>query len=197
MPTHLTQETAGSNSSVCAVRQLQHDHNPPKAPNIKCPTAPFATAPTPIDHCMMFEQGKDVDARASASLLDSEQSEYGAVSDRRPALHGDNDAQAKVMIITKELSTTQLAIVLGSTYLGIILAAFDGTMVSTSTASISASYNSFTLLSWLASAYYMPNAVSQPLAGKLTDIHGRRAGLVLCDMLFCVEILSVVPKLEK
>ncbi|KAL8930556.1 MAG: hypothetical protein Q9208_000740 [Pyrenodesmia sp. 3 TL-2023] len=136
----------------------------------------------------MFEPGKDEDTRASAALLGTGNSEYGAVSERMPPSHqpsGDEDAQAKAIIITKELSTAQLAVVLGSTYLGIILAALDGTMVATLTASISASYNSLTLLAWLASAYYIANSVLQPLAGKLTDIYGRRAGLVLCNALFC------------
>lgn len=80
----------------------------------------------------MFETGKDEDARASASLLDPGQSDYGAISGTIPASHQpdeSDDAQAPTMIITRELSTTQLAIVLGSTYLGIILAALDGTMV--------------------------------------------------------------------
>lgn len=135
----------------------------------------------------MFEQGKDEDTLASASLLRPEQS-YGAVSGRTPTSHlldGDNDAHANTVIINEELSTTQLAIVLGSTYLGIILAALDGTMVATLTASISASYNSLTLLAWLASAYFIANSILQPLAGKLTDIYGRRAGLVVCNVLFC------------
>ncbi|KAI4106010.1 MAG: hypothetical protein LQ345_007206 [Seirophora villosa] len=136
----------------------------------------------------MSELGKERDARASSSLLHSEQSGYGATSAGILPSHqpdGENNAQAKAVIITKELSTTQLAVVLGSTYLGIILAALDGTMVATLTASISASYNSLTLLAWLASAYYIANSVLQPLAGKLTDIYGRRAGLVLCNVLFC------------
>ncbi|KAL6716625.1 hypothetical protein ACLMJK_006193 [Lecanora helva] len=58
-------------------------------------------------------------------------------------------------------------------------------MVATLTASISASFNSLTLLAWLASAYFIANSVLQPLAGKLTDIYGRRAGLVFCNVLFC------------
>ena len=136
----------------------------------------------------MSTRTTDKDTRASASLLDAEQSDYGAFAERTPASQlpdGVDDAQAKAVIISKELSSTQLAIVLGSTYLGIILAALDGTMVATLTASISASYNSLTLLAWLASAYYIANSVLQPLAGKLTDIYGRRAGLVLCNVLFC------------
>ena len=133
----------------------------------------------------MFDSGKHVDA---TSLLPSDRSDYGTASERPPASHtpdDDNDAQAQGIIITEELSTTQLTVVLGSTYLGIILAALDGTMVATLTASISASYNSLTLLAWLASAYFIANSVLQPLAGKLTDIYGRRAGLVFCNILFC------------
>ncbi|KAL8689325.1 MAG: hypothetical protein Q9224_004662 [Gallowayella concinna] len=130
---------------------------------------------------------KGDDNQTSTSLLSSERSGYGTTSERRPDLHlpdGDDETQADAIIITEELSTTQLTIILGSTYLGIILAALDGTMVATLTASISASYSSLTLLAWLASAYYIANSVLQPLAGKLTDIYGRRAGLVLCNILF-------------
>ncbi|KAL8682924.1 MAG: hypothetical protein Q9186_001087 [Xanthomendoza sp. 1 TL-2023] len=130
---------------------------------------------------------KGDDNQTSTSLLSSERSGYGTTSERRPDLHlpdGDDETQADAIIITEELSTTKLTIILGSTYLGIILAALDGTMVATLTASISASYSSLTLLAWLASAYYIANSILQPLAGKLTDIYGRRAGLVLCNILF-------------
>ncbi|KAL9597814.1 MAG: hypothetical protein Q9219_004891 [cf. Caloplaca sp. 3 TL-2023] len=137
----------------------------------------------------MFDQKRDVDTRASTPLLRSEQSDYGASSSGRTLTshlpESVSDARVDPGVVTMELSTTQLAIVLGSTYLGIILAALDGTMVATLTASISASYNSLTLLAWLASAYYIANSVLQPLAGKLTDIYGRRAGLVFCNIFFC------------
>ena len=84
-----------------------------------------------------------------------------------------------------ERTAAQMVKIIGSGYLGIVLAALDGTMVATLTASISDSYNSLTLLAWLASSYFIANSVLQPLAGKLTDIYGRRAGLVLCNILFC------------
>lgn len=86
---------------------------------------------------------------------------------------------------TQELTTGQLVTIIGSGYLGIVLAALDGTMVATLMASISASYDSLTLLAWLASAYFIANSALQPLAGKLTDIYGRQAGLILCNILFC------------
>ena len=84
-----------------------------------------------------------------------------------------------------EPTTGQLVRIMSSTYLGIVLAALDGTMVATLTASISASYNSLTLLAWLAASYFIVNAVLQPLAGKVTDIYGRRAGLLLSHVFFC------------
>ncbi|KAL2046374.1 hypothetical protein N7G274_001821 [Stereocaulon virgatum] len=87
--------------------------------------------------------------------------------------------------IADEVTTAQLVRIMSSTYLGIVLAALDGTMVATLTASISASYNSLTLLAWLAASYFIANAVLQPLAGKLTDIYGRRTGLVLSHVFFC------------
>lgn len=101
----------------------------------------------------------------------------------------DSNSPADPFLISKEFSTTQFAIVLGRTYLGIILAALEGIMVPTLTASSSASYNSLTLLGWLASAYHIANSVLQPLAGKLTDIYGRRAGFVLCNVFLCAGSL--------
>ena len=96
-------------------------------------------------------------------------------------------SQNQCLIIAKKLllARAQLVQIMASTYLGIVLAALDGTMVATLTASISASYNSLTLLAWLASSYFIANAVLQPLAGKLTDIYGRRAGLLLSNVFFC------------
>ncbi|KAL8823771.1 MAG: hypothetical protein Q9191_005562 [Dirinaria sp. TL-2023a] len=126
--------------------------------------------------------------QAFAPLLESDQSNYGAASERAPNSYSPENAantQTDPINITEELSTTRLAIILGSTYLGIILAALDGTMVATLTASISASYESLPLLAWLASAYFIANSVLQPLAGKLTDIYGRRAGLIFCNVFFC------------
>lgn len=49
---------------------------------------------------------------------------------------------------------------------------------------ISDSFNSFTLLSWLASSYLIANAALQPLSGRLTDIFGRRTGLVFSNIFF-------------
>ena len=42
------------------------------------------------------------------------------------------------------------------------------------------------MVSWLGSAYLIAHAVVQPLSGKLTDIFGRRAGLLFCAVLFVI-----------
>lgn len=58
------------------------------------------------------------------------------------------------------------------------------TIIATLSGPISASFNSFALFSWLASAYLIANAALQPLSGKLTDIYGRRNGLVWANIFF-------------
>ena len=135
------------------------------APSVR-PASPSETSPLlrPIQH------GPDLGALPSKPVGDGNE---------ETADDGPPD------VTTTEPATGQLIKIMSSTYLGIVLAALDGTMVATLTASISASYNSLTLLAWLASSYFIANAVLQPLAGKLTDIYGRRAGLLLSHLFFC------------
>jgi MFS family permease len=88
--------------------------------------------------------------------------------------------------ILSESTTLQLLKIMSGVYLGAFLAALDSTLVATIAAPISSSLKSMSLLSWLASAYFIANAVSQPLSGKLTDIYGRKAGLILCNASFAI-----------
>jgi MFS family permease len=87
-------------------------------------------------------------------------------------------------VIADEISNKRLIIVLGSIYVGVFLGALDGTIIATLSAPISTSFNSLSLLSWLASAYLIANAACQPLSGRLTDIFSRRTGLVVSNILF-------------
>ncbi|KAG5300099.1 multidrug resistance protein fnx1 [Histoplasma capsulatum G186AR] len=88
--------------------------------------------------------------------------------------------------LAEELTTKQLLLVLSSIWVGVFLAALDATIVSTIAAPISSSFNSLSLLSWLATAYLASNAAFQPLSGKLTDIFSRRTGLVASNILFAI-----------
>ncbi|KAJ5662166.1 uncharacterized protein N7477_009782 [Penicillium maclennaniae] len=85
-----------------------------------------------------------------------------------------------------EISTKELVITLGSIWLGVFLAALDSTIVATLSAPISSSFNSFSLLSWLATSYLISNAACQPLSGRLTDIYSRRWGLVFSNVFFAI-----------
>ena len=100
----------------------------------------------------------------------------GAIAD-----HEDDEEETP---IASEPTTLVLVKIMGSIWLGSFLSALDSTIVATLTAPISASFNSLSLLSWLASAYFIANAALQPLAGKLTDIFGRRAGLIFSNVFF-------------
>ena len=69
-------------------------------------------------------------------------------------------------------------------WVGTFLAALDSTLVATLTAAISDSFDSLSLLSWVATGYLIANAAIQPLSGKLTDIYGRRAGFMFAITFF-------------
>ena len=62
----------------------------------------------------------------------------------------------------------------------------DSTITSTLSATIAAEFGSLAVISWLGSAYLIALAVVQPLSGKLTDIFGRRAGLLTCSLFFAI-----------
>lgn len=88
--------------------------------------------------------------------------------------------------VAKEPTTGELLLIMGPCYFGSFLASLDSTIVATLSAPISDEFHSFTLLSWLASAYLISNAATQPIAGRVTDIYGRRNGLIVAFLFFAV-----------
>lgn len=96
-----------------------------------------------------------------------------------------NDIQeGEQTIIPDEIGTKRLVVTLSAIYVGVFLGALDSTVIATLSAPISTSFNSLSLLSWLASSYLIANAACQPLSGRLTDIFSRRTGLVVSNILF-------------
>ena len=73
---------------------------------------------------------------------------------------------------------------MASTWLGVILASMDASVMATLTGPISESFESFELLSWFINAYTISAATLQPLSGKLSDIFGRRPVLVVGELRF-------------
>ncbi|RDW73450.1 MFS multidrug transporter-like protein [Coleophoma cylindrospora] len=94
------------------------------------------------------------------------------------------NGSAEQTIIVDEPSNSRLVITLASIYVGVFLGALDSTIIATLATPISTSFNSQSLLSWLASGYLIANAACQPLAGRLTDIFSRRTGLVFSNVMF-------------
>ncbi|KAM0722824.1 hypothetical protein Q7P37_002266 [Cladosporium fusiforme] len=80
----------------------------------------------------------------------------------------------------------QMVLVMCSAWFGVFLGALDSTIIATLSAPIASEFNSLSLLSWLATAYLLANAACQPIAGRLTDIFGRREGLILSNFLFAL-----------
>jgi MFS family permease len=101
-----------------------------------------------------------------------------AVTDR------DDAEEREEVVLAEEPSNKRLVLVLGTMYVGVFLGALDSTVIATLSAPISTSFNSLSMLSWLASAYLIANAACQPISGRLTDIYSRRSGLVVSNILF-------------
>ena len=89
-------------------------------------------------------------------------------------------------ILAEETPTARTLIIMVILNFGTFLAALDATIVATLAAPIASSFNSFSLVAWVASAYMIATAAVLPLSGKLTDIFGRRAGLLWCNSFFAL-----------
>jgi EmrB/QacA subfamily drug resistance transporter len=75
--------------------------------------------------------------------------------------------------------------------LGMFLSALNQTIVATALPTIGREFGDFENLSWVIIAYLLSSTVVSPLYGKLSDIHGRRAMMLLAIGFFLVgSVLS-------
>lgn len=109
---------------------------------------------------------------------------FGAVENGIAAISKD-DIEDEV-VSSKELTISQLLLTQSGLWLCCFLAALDTTIIATLSVPISASFDSFSLLSWLAAAYLIANAALQPISGRLTDILSRRTGLIFANTFFAL-----------
>ncbi|KAG6033163.1 hypothetical protein E4U41_006978 [Claviceps citrina] len=122
-------------------------------------------------------------------------------TERTPLLRPERDHQAngralaipdaaaeaeEQIVLAKEESLGKLALIMGTTWIGVFLGAVDSTIIATLSAPIASEFKSLSLLSWLATAYLISNAACQPISGRLTDIFGRGPGLVFSNVVFAV-----------
>lgn len=81
--------------------------------------------------------------------------------------------------------TGRLLLILAGPYVLSFLFAFDSTLVATLATPIANQFGSLALLSWLASSFFVANTASQPLAGRLSSLYGRRDSLLCAAFLLC------------
>lgn len=62
-------------------------------------------------------------------------------------------------------------------------------MLATITSSVAGSFGQFSRIAWVSTTYAMGASISQPLSGHLTDIFGRRSGLMISYALFATGTL--------
>ncbi|HBO64872.1 TPA: MFS transporter, partial [Candidatus Saccharibacteria bacterium] len=66
----------------------------------------------------------------------------------------------------------------------LFLVALDQTIIATALNKIVEEFNSFSSLSWVVTAYLITTTITVPIAGKLSDIFGRRTILLIGVAIF-------------
>lgn len=77
------------------------------------------------------------------------------------------------------LSLRAKLIVMFSVMASLFLVALDQTIISTALGKIVEEYNAFDSLSWIVTAYLLTTTITVPIAGKLSDLFGRRTMLLI------------------
>jgi EmrB/QacA subfamily drug resistance transporter len=86
----------------------------------------------------------------------------------------------------RTLPKRELYFVLSALMLGMLLAALDGTIVSTALPTIVGDLHGANHLSWVVVAYLLAQTVSTPLWGKLGDLYGRKVFFIAAIVVFLV-----------
>lgn len=76
------------------------------------------------------------------------------------------------------ITKREKVIVFGAVMSGLFLVALDQTIVSTALGAIVKQFGSFSSLGFIVTAYLLTSTVTVPLAGKLSDMYGRRPFLI-------------------
>lgn len=84
------------------------------------------------------------------------------------------------------LTVAQIRVVLIGVILAMFLGALDQTIVVTALPTIGREMQSVETLSWVVTAYLLTATAATPIYGKLSDIHGRRAILMIAIAIFLV-----------
>jgi EmrB/QacA subfamily drug resistance transporter len=87
------------------------------------------------------------------------------------------------------LSLRAKLIIMVSVMASFFLVALDQTIISTALGKIVEEFNSFSSLAWVVTAYLITTTITTPIAGKLSDMFGRRTMLIAGVLIFTVGSL--------
>lgn len=87
------------------------------------------------------------------------------------------------------LSLRNKLIIMISVMASFFLVALDQTIISTALGKIVEEFNSFSSLAWVVTAYLITTTITTPIAGKLSDMFGRRSMLVMGVSIFTIGSL--------
>jgi EmrB/QacA subfamily drug resistance transporter len=96
------------------------------------------------------------------------------------------------------LTHRQILTVFSGVMAGMFVAAIDQTIVSTAAKAIGEDFDSLTKLAWMFTSYSLASTAIMPLAGKLSDLYGRKALFQWAIVIFTVGSLlcGVAPSFE-
>ncbi len=84
------------------------------------------------------------------------------------------------------LTHRQILVIISGLMMGMLLAALDLTIVSTSIRTISDDLDGLSIQAWVTTAYLITSTISTPLYGKLSDLYGRRPFFLTAISLFVI-----------
>ena len=87
------------------------------------------------------------------------------------------------------ITNREKAIVMAAIMSALLLVALDQTIISTAVSTITKEFNSFSSIGFIFTAYMLTATVTTPLAGKLSDMYGRRLLLLIGVTIFTVSSL--------
>ena len=80
-------------------------------------------------------------------------------------------------------------IIMGSVMASLFLVALDQTIIATALGKIVEEFNAFSSLSWIVTAYLLTTTITVPIAGKLSDLFGRKNLLLVGVTIFAIGSL--------
>ncbi|RYF29276.1 MAG: MFS transporter [Chloroflexi bacterium] len=92
-------------------------------------------------------------------------------------------------IMNHHLTLRKKLIIMISVMASLFLVALDQTIIATALGKITEEFNAFSSLSWIVTAYLITTTITVPIAGKLSDLFGRRTLLLIGVAIFAAGSL--------